>query len=204
MTYAFPTLGLSETWWTFIIAVLVLPSTFVKDISCVAWQSLLGVASLAFMAGALAWFTVANSSWFNFKHVLFWDTEGFLVGMGIVLYSYCVYSIVIPVEETMSDRSKFRSALGISLLSTTIFKVLFVLFGFLCFLDKTDEVIGNNFPSGLLRQLISVVYVMYVVFSYILIIYPVLQFIDGCQLKSEEVSFIPSFMWIPTTSFSWY
>ena len=56
MTYAFPTLGLSETWWTFIIAVLVLPSTFVKDISCVAWQSLLGVASLAFMAGALAWF----------------------------------------------------------------------------------------------------------------------------------------------------
>lgn len=201
MTYAFPTLGLSETWWTFIIAMLVLPSTFVKDISCVAWQSLLGVASLAFMAGALAWFTVANSSWFNFKHVLFWDTEGFLVGMGIVLYSYCVYSIVIPVEETMSDRSKFRSALGISLLSTTIFKVLFGLFGFLCFLDKTDEVIGNNFPSGLLRQLISVVYVMYVVFSYILIIYPVLQFIDGCQLKSEEVSFIPSFMWIPTTRF---
>lgn len=52
----------------------------------------------------------------------------------------------------MSDRSKFRSALGISLLSTTIFKVLFGLFGFLCFLDKTDEVIGNNFPSGLLRQ----------------------------------------------------
>lgn len=42
---------------------------------------------------------------------------------------------------------------------------------------------------------------MYVVFSYILIIYPVLQFIDGCQLKSEEVSFIPSFMWIPTTRF---
>ena len=201
MTHAFPTLGLSETWWTFIIAVLVLPSTFVKDISCVAWQSLLGVASLAFMAGALAWFTVTNSSWLNFKHVLFWDTEGFLVALGIVLSSYCVYSIVIPVEETMSDRSKFSSSLGISLFSCTIFKVLFALFGFLSFLHKTDEVIGNNFPIGLLRELISVVYLMYVVFSYILIIYPVLQFLDGCQLNSEEVSFIPSFMWIPTTRF---
>lgn len=142
-----------------------------------------------------------SSSTINFRDVLFWDTEGALVALGLVISSYCVYSILIPVELSMADPPKFGSALGISLSLAAIFKVLFSLCGFLSFSHATDEVIGNNFPLGAPRTIVSVVYVMYVIFSYTLVIYPVFQSLDGSRLASAVTSFIPFFIWSATTRF---
>ena len=201
MAHALPKAGLTEATWASIVVAVVLPSTFVKDLACVAWQSLLSIMSLFTMVSVLIWYTVTHSSTTNFKDVLFWDTEGALVALGLVISSYCVYSILIPVEESMADSSKFGSALGISLSLAAIFKVLFSLCGFLSFSQATDEVIGNNFPLGAPRTIVSVVYVIYVIFSYTLVIYPVFQSLDSSRLASAVISFIPFFIWSATTRF---
>lgn len=201
MAHAMPKMGLTEAAWASIIALVVLPSTFVKDLASVAWQSLLSIFSLITMVSVLMWYTVNHSVEISFKHVLFWDTEGALVAFGLVISSYCVYSILIPVEESMAVRSKFGSALGVSLLFAAMFKVMFSLCGFLSFHRLTDEVIGNNFPLGAPRTIVSVVYVMYVVFTYTLVIYPVFQSLDESRLAYAVSSFIPSFIWTTTTRF---
>lgn len=201
MAHALPKAGLTEAMWASIVAAVVLPSTFVKDLACVAWQSLLSITSLFTMVSVQIWYTVTKSSTINFRDVLFWDTEGALVALGLVISSYCVYSILIPVELSMADPPKFGSALGISLSLAAIFKVLFSLCGFLSFSHATDEVIGNNFPLGAPRTIVSVVYVMYVIFSYTLVIYPVFQSLDGSRLASAVTSFIPFFIWSATTRF---
>lgn len=201
MAHALPKAGLTEAIWASIVAAVVLPSTFVKDLACVAWQSLLSITSLFTMVSVQIWYTVTKSSTINFRDVLFWDTEGALVALGLVISSYCVYSILIPVELSMADPPKFGSALGISLSLAAIFKVLFSLCGFLSFSHATDEVIGNNFPLGAPRTIVSVVYVMYVIFSYTLVIYPVFQSLDGSRLASAVTSFIPFFIWSATTRF---
>ncbi|PFX14289.1 Prolyl endopeptidase [Stylophora pistillata] len=199
LNHALPVAGLSEATWASIIALVVLPSTFLKDLTCVAWQSLMGIASLVTMAGVLVWYTVSYPLDVKFEDVVFWDTEGVLIGISLVIYSYCLYSILIPVEESMEDRSKFEPALGISLALAAMFKILFSLCGFLSFSQSTDEVIGNNFPLGAPRTIVSVVYILYVIFSYALIVYPVLQSLDNSRLKDAVASFIPSFLWIATT-----
>lgn len=201
MAHALPKAGLTEAMWVSIVAAVVLPSTFVKDLACVAWQSLLSITSLFTLVSVQIWYTVTKSSTINFRDVLFWDTEGALVALGLVISSYCVYSILIPVELSMANPPKFGSALGISLSLAAIFKVLFSLCGFLSFSHATDEVIGNNFPLGAPRTIVSVVYVMYVIFSYTLVIYPVFQSLDGSRLASAVTSFIPFFIWSATTRF---
>ena len=201
MAHSLPKAGLTAAMWASIVAALVLPFTFVKDLACVAWQSLLSITSLVTMVSVLIWYTVTHYSTINFTDVLFWDTEGALVALGMVISSYCVYSILIPVEESMADPSKFGTALGISLSLATIFKVLFSLCGFLSFSHATDEVIGNNFPLGAPRTIVSVVYVIYVIFSYSLVIFPVLQSLDGSQLTSAVTSRIPLFIWSAVTRF---
>ena len=175
--------GLTEATWSSIVAIVVLPSTFLKDFACIAWQSLLSITSLITMVSVLLWYAINHSSTIKFKNVLFWDTEGALIAIGLLLSSYCVYSILIPIEESMADRSKFKSAFGITMLLANTFKITFALIGFLSFLHETDEVIGNNFPLGTPRILVSTVYVMYVVFSYTLVIYPVFRSIDESRLS---------------------
>ena len=201
MAHSLPKAGLTAAMWASIVAALVLPFTFVKDLACVAWQSLLSITSLVIMVSVLIWYTVTHYSTINFTDVLFWDTEGALVALGLVISSYCVYSILIPVEESMADPSKFGTALGISLSLAAIFKVLFSLCGFLSFSHATDEVIGNNFPLGAPRTIVGVVYALYVIFSYTLVIFPVFQSLDGSRLASAVTSRIPFFIWSVTTRF---
>ena len=201
MAHALPKAGLTEAMWACIVAAVVLPSTFVKDLACVAWQSLLSLTSLITMVSVLIWYTITHYSTINLTDVFFWDTEGTFVALGLVISSYCVYSILIPVEESMADPSKFSSALGISLSLAAIFKVLFSLCGFLSFSSATDEVIGNNFQIGAPRTIVSVVYVIYVIFSYTLVIYPVFQSLDGSRIASAVTSRIPLFIWSATTRF---
>lgn len=201
MAHALPKAGLTEAMWASIIAAVVLPSTFIKNLACVAWQSLLSIASLTTMVSVMIWYTVTHYSTINLTDVLFWDTEGALVALGLVISSYCLYSILIPVEESLEDPSKFGSALAISLSLAAIFKTLFSLCGFLSFSRATDEVVGNNFQLGAPRTIASVVYVIYVIFSYTLVIYPVFHSIDGSQLASTVTSFIPIFIWSATTRF---
>ncbi len=201
MAHALPNAGLTEALWASIVAAAVLPSTFIGDLACVAWQSLLSISSLFTMVSVLIWYTVSHSSNINFGDVLFWDPEGALVAFGLVISSYCVYSILIPVEESMADRSKFGLALGMSLMMAATFKVLFSLCGFLSFTQDTEEVIGNNFPLGAPRTIVSVVYVMYVLFCYTLVVFPVFQSLDDSRLTSAVTSVIPSFIWTATTRF---
>ena len=191
--------GLTEATWSSIVAIVVLPSTFLKDFACIAWQSLLSITSLITMVSVLLWYAINHSSTIKFKNVLFWDTEGALIAIGLLLSSYCVYSILIPIEESMADRSKFKSAFGITMLLANTFKITFALIGFLSFLHETDEVIGNNFPLGTPRILVSTVYVMYVVFSYTLVIYPVFRSIDESRLSLAVAPYIPWLTWTAIT-----
>ena len=59
--------------------------------------------------------------------------------------------------------------------------------------------IGNNFPFGTPRTLVSIVYVTDVVFSYTLVIYPVFKSIDESRLS---LTVAPYFPWLTWTAFT--
>ena len=61
------------------------------------------------------------------------------------------------------------------------------------FSQSTYEVIGNNFPLGVPRTIVLVVYILYVVFSYALVVHPVLQSLDSSKLKDAVSKFYPFF-----------
>ena len=71
LSKALPMAGLTEATWASIVAIVVLPSTFVKDFGCVAWQSLLSITSLITMVSVLLWYAINHSSTIKFKNVLF-------------------------------------------------------------------------------------------------------------------------------------
>ena len=56
MATAFPSLPLTETLWTCIAAIVVLPTTFLKSLSQIAWMSVIGVVALAGTALMILWY----------------------------------------------------------------------------------------------------------------------------------------------------
>lgn len=168
MTSAFPSLPLTPAIWTCIAAAVVLPSTFLKSLSQIAWLSVIGIAALLGTAGVILWFGATHQSQWNLNDLLFWDTEGFLISLGIIMFSYGSAPIVPSVEESMADRSKFGRALALAYIAAVLFKLTFSIFGFLSFSFATDEIVINNLPNSVPHIIVSVVFVLSCLFSYAL------------------------------------
>lgn len=178
MASAFPSLPLTVVNWTCIAAVVVLPSTFLKSLSQIAWLSVIGIAALLGTAAVIFWYGVTHRSQWNPKELLFWDTQGFLISLGIIMFSYGSAPIVPSVEKSMADKSKFGRALGLAYVAAVFFKLSFSIFGFLSFSFATDEIITNNLPHNLPHVIVSVVFVLSCLFSYALPLQSVFQYIE--------------------------
>ena len=178
MESAFPSVPLTPALWTCIAAAVVLPSTFLKSLSQIAWLSVIGIAALLGTAGVILCYGATHQSQWNLKNLLFWDTQGILISLGIVMFSYGSAPIMPSVEESMADRSKFGRALALAYIAAVLFKLTFSIFGFLCFSFATDEIVINNLPNSLPHVIVSVVFVVSCLFSYALPLLAVFQCIE--------------------------
>jgi len=178
MNSAFPSVPLTPALWTCIAAAVVLPSTFLKSLSQIAWLSVFGIAALLGTAAVILWYGATHQSQWNLKNLLFWDTQGFLISLGIIMFSYGSAPIVPSVEESMADRSKFGRALALAYIAAVLFKLTFSIFGFLSFSFATDEIVINNLPDSPPHIIVSVVFVVSCLFSYALPLLAVFQCIE--------------------------
>lgn len=71
-----------------------------------------------------------------------WGTIPFVVGVAI--YAYEGFGLVIPIESNMKDRSKFSSTLAAALGFITALFIVFAAFGYFCFGDATLDIITLN------------------------------------------------------------
>lgn len=177
MASAFPSLPLTVVHWTCIAAVVVLPSTL-KSLSQIPWLSVIGIAALFGTAAVIFWYGVTHHSQWDPKELLFWDTQGFLISLGIIMFSYGSAPIVPSVEKSMTDKSKFGRALGLAYVAAVFFKLSFSIFGFLSFSFSTDEIVTNNLPNSVPHMVVSVVFVLSCLFSYALPLQSVFQYIE--------------------------
>ena len=186
---AFPSLPPTAAVWTCIAALVVFPTTFLKSLSQIAWLSVVGIVALLGTAVMILWYGASHTSQWNAKALIFWDTDGFLISLGIIMFSYGSAPIVPSVEESMADKSKFGRALALAYIAAVLFKLTFSTFGFLSFSFATDEIVINNLPHSVPQIIVSVVFVLSCLFSYALPLHAVFQCIEESvfylQLQSK-------------------
>lgn len=146
MYHALPSVPIQEIQWTCITVTVVLPTTFLKSLSQIAWLSTISVFALITAAVTVVWYGAQHALEWDLDSILFWETAGVINSMFIILYSYAAYLIFPSVEASMSDKSQFSKALGCAYLVSALMKVFFSLFGFLSFGFNTDELVLNNLP----------------------------------------------------------
>ena len=189
MASAFPSLSLTAANWTCIAAAVVLPTTFLRSLSQIAWLSVIGIGALVGTAVVILWYGATHTTQWNAHDLLFWDTDGFLISLGIIMFSYGSAPIVPSVEESMADKSKFGRALALAYIAAVVFKLSFSTFGFLSFSFATDEIVINNLPHSIPQIIVSTVFVLSCLFSYALPLHAIFQYIEESsfyvQLQSK-------------------
>ena len=87
------------------------------------------------------WYGAQNTDEWDLRTIVFWDTEGVVSSLSILLYSYYAHLIISPVEGSMADKGKVGRALTLAYVISMSMKLSFAVFAFLSFGANTDTVI---------------------------------------------------------------
>ncbi|XP_078344595.1 vesicular inhibitory amino acid transporter-like [Oculina patagonica] len=191
----FPGLPLSDKLWMLIAAAIGLPTIFVKNLSQVAWLSLLSVVALFVAVIAVLAFGIAHHSTWDVKTILVWDVNEMPIALAIIIFSYLCHSVLPGVEASMDNRSQFRTMLALCYTFVAILKIAFSVCAFLSFSSNIQEVIVNSLPMGVMRMLVNGFLILNVLFSYPFRVITIIQTIEE-SVTVESLPFkIPEIVW---------
>ncbi|XP_078352805.1 vesicular inhibitory amino acid transporter-like [Oculina patagonica] len=175
MHHTLPSVPITEVTWIGIAGGLVLPTTFLKSLSQIAWLSVISVFALAAVVVSVVWYGAEHTNEWDLSTILFWDTEGVIMSLSIILYSYGAYVLIPTIEKSMADKAKFGKALALAYLVSVFLKLSFSVCAFLSFGFNTDAVIINNLPLGTVHIAVGSFFALNCILSYALAIYPLVE-----------------------------
>ena len=194
-TGIFPDLPLSDKVWMLIAAALGLPTLFVKNLSQVAWMSLLSVIALMVAVISVLAYGIAHEYSWAPTEILVWNIDEVPVSLAIIVFSYLCHPILPGVEASMENKSKYRTMLALSYFFVAIVKVVFSVCAFLSFSSNIQDVIVNSLPVGVIRSLVNAFLLLNVFFSYPFRVITIIQTIEE-SVSPDSFSFkISDLVW---------
>ena len=112
MYHALPSVPLSQAAWTCCAAVIVLPTVFLKSYSQITCLSTVSVVAIGLTVATTLWYGLDHISQWDASTLMFWDFEGVITSLSIILYGYGAVPIVPYVEQSMKDKLKFFQSVG--------------------------------------------------------------------------------------------
>ena len=194
-TGIFPDLPLSDKVWMLIAAALGLPTLFVKNLSQVAWMSLLSVIALMIAVVSVLAYGIAHESSWTPREILVWNIDEVSVSLAIIIFSYLCHPVLPGVEASMENKSKYRSMLALSYFFVAIVKVVFSVCAFLSFSSHIQDVIVNSLPVGVIRSLVNAFLLLNVFFSYPFRVITIIQTIEESVSPDSFSCKMPDLIW---------
>ena len=191
MVHILPWIPVTEVMWICFAAIIVLPTTFLKSYEELAWLSTLGIIVLAVAAGAVIFLALEQINQWDLTTLLFWDGEGFLIAIGIILCGYAYYEILPSLENSMADKNKLGMSMVFSFLIVVLIKIPFSFCAFILFGFKLDEIFVNNIPSGLFRVSVVLGFIISFLLSFALPLQPIFESLENNVTLASFSSKIP-------------
>ena len=191
----FPDLPLSDKVWMLFAAAVSLPTLFVKNLSQVAWMSLLSVMALMVAVVVVLAYGIAHEYSWAPREILVWNIDEVPVSLAIIIFSYVCHPVLPGVEASMENKSKYRTMLALSYFFVAIVKVFFSVCAFLSFSSNIQDVIVNSLPVGVIRSLVNAFLLLNVFFSYPFRVITIIQTIEESVSPDSFSCKIPDLVW---------
>lgn len=183
----FPSTSLSQSDWTALAAIALLPNVLLKSLADVSWVSFITVI----IGEAIYLMVFVYSFWhhqrWDIASMPQFDLKKFGAAVGIVVVSYSSQPYMPAIEGSMHHPSKFNSVMDLTYIVVTFVKVSFGFIGFLTFTSNTDQVITNNLPEGPLHITVNLLVLFLALASYTIPVYTVFEILENISFPCGQM-----------------
>ena len=175
---SFPAIKLPLFAWTVIGGLALLPNTLLKNLSQVAWTSIITVVSAKIIFISVIGYSVSKYHKWEIANLDNFEANAFPASVAILVSCYLAQPFVAFIESTMKRPEKFEKTLNWSFIAMTTLNVLIGLIAGVTFYPDTDEVITNNLPEGFFRQIVNAMAAILAFTSYTLPVFTAFDVIE--------------------------
>lgn len=175
---SFPAIKLPLFAWTIIGGLALLPNTLLKNLSQVAWTSIITVVSAKIIFISVIGYSVSKYHKWEIANLENFEANAFPASVAILVSCYLAQPFVAFIESTMKRPEKFEKTLNWSFIAMTTLNVLIGLIAGVTFYPDTDEVITNNLPEGFFRQIVNAMAAILAFTSYTLPVFTAFDVIE--------------------------
>lgn len=187
MKHAFPSITLSESDWTLIIGLLILPTIFIRKMTQLAWLGTL-----------TAWTAVVISIVvliYSFTQWRTWTTttppfniHTVPIAIGVVMVSYSSAAYLPKMETAMIYPEEYNSIMNFSYSAVTFWKFFCGVIVYMTFSEASDQIVALNLPHGVFRGALCVAVVVLALFFFTVPAFTIFDIIEN-HLKIPWLAF---------------
>ena len=186
---SFPHVAVSCWLWTLIGGLLFVPNMFLRNLSQVAWTSILTVLSAKVIFITVLTYGLLHFHKWELSSLEHFDAGTYPSALGILVASYLSQPFVSLIEESMRHKDKFNLVMNLSYGTMTLLNVIIGIAGYLSFQRETAEVVTNNLPEGSFRIAVNVMAAVLSFTSYTLPMFTIFEIIENSDLPCLPQNF---------------
>jgi len=186
---SFPNVDIPLWAWTMIGGIALLPNVLLKNLSQVAFTSIVTVTSAMIIFVSILAYTFMNFQRWEIKNMNNFEANEFPAALGILVACYLAQPFTPFIESTMKKPEKFASTLNFSFIAMTAVNIIVGFMADITFYPDTEEVITNNLPIGIFRQVVNAMAAILAFTSYTLPMFTSFDIIENSNMLCIPVGF---------------
>ena len=168
--------------WTLIGGSLFFPNIFLKNLSQVAWTSILTVLSAKVIFITVFAYSLSQFHKWELSSLNHFDASTYPSALGILVACYLSQPFVSLIEGSMRHKEKFNLLMNLSYGIMTLLNVIIGVVAYISFQPNTAEVITNNLPEGSFRRAVNVMAAVLSFTSYTLPMFTIFEIVENSNL----------------------
>ncbi|KAK2563451.1 Vesicular inhibitory amino acid transporter [Acropora cervicornis] len=179
---SFPHVPVPCWLWTITGGFLFLPNIFLRNLSQVAWTSVLTVLSAKIIFITVFAYSMYQFHKWELNSLNQLDASTFPSALGILVASYLSQPFVPLIEGSMRYKEKFNFLMNLSYGIMTLLNVIIGVVAYMSFHPNTAEVVTNNLPEGSFRRAVNVMAAILSFTSYTLPMFTIFEIVEKSKV----------------------
>ncbi|KAJ3362008.1 neutral amino acid transporter [Allomyces javanicus] len=177
-----------QTWHLILIQLcLYIPFAMVRQIKNFAAFSLMGNVFVLFGLGVIVYTSIAQIATHGVgPDIMMFNSKHFALFIGTAVYTYEGVGLVVPVAQSMKNPQRFPLVLSLALVVTTMVYLVVASCGYLAFGSNIKTIALFNLPEGPFSSSIYILYIIAIVLSWPLILFPATVIVQGAILPPVD------------------
>ena len=155
IAHTFPNSGLNESAWIFFLALVIIPTIFLRKMHQVTWTCIMSVVIAVVISCCVLIYSLTHrTNWYD-ENMPDFDIHITPISLGIVMVTYSSQAYLPAIERCMRDPELFDPLIDFAYTLVTVFKFGIGVIVFLAFTDKTDQIMTLNLPLNFFGHVLN-------------------------------------------------